>query len=532
MDQMYRRLVELAYDGFWLLDKEFMTVYVNPAMEKMLGYSIGEMIGRSWYDFGDPAWVARARELEKRRECGVQEPHQFLFVHKDGRAVLTRIAVTPLYDGEGKFDGAIGVLSNLATDEALRESELLYKKLFTEAPLGIALIDSLTGEIYEANTMFAKIAGRTIEELAHIDWMSITHPDDVQKDLDNVALLNAGKTQGFQMEKRYLRHDGAAVWIRLTVAPVEVVDRAHPRHLCMIEEITDRKQAVEEIRCLNAELEQRVTERTAQLETSNKELAFQNEEKEKRATELVIANKELTFQNEEKEKRAAELVGANASLESFSYSISHDLRAPLRSIDGFSLALLEDYGDKLDEGGKDYLRRVRTATQKMAQLIDDILKLSRITRCELTLETVNLSELVGVIADELRSAEPERKVEFVIAKGLKTQGDSALLKVVLDNLIGNAWKFTGSHAVARIEFGSSKVDGKTACFIRDDGAGFDPKYADKLFVTFQRLHTEREFPGTGIGLSLVQHIIHRHGGTVWAEGAVEQGATFWFTVGG
>jgi len=372
MEQIYRTMVEQAYDGFWLLDHEFMTVYVNPALEKMLGYSRAEMVGRSWYDFGDPEWVARAKELEKRRKSGVQEPHQFLFVHKDGRTVLTRIATTPLYDDEGNFDGAIGILSNLATDAAL-------------------------------------------------------------------------------------------------------------------------------------------TERTAQLDASNKKLVFQNEEKEKRAAELVVAN---------------------AGLESFSYSISHDLRAPLRSIDGFSLALLEDYEDKLDEGGKDYLRRVRSATQKMAQLIDDILKLSRITRAELTMESVKLSELAGSIADELSSAEPGRKVAFVITKGLTTWGDSALLKVVLDNLIGNAWKFTGSHTEARIEFGSAKVDGKTAYFIRDDGAGFDPKYVDKLFVTFQRLHTEAEFPGTGIGLSLVQHIIQRHGGRVWAEGAVDRGATFWFTVGG
>ena len=490
MDQMYRKLVEQAYDGFWYLDKEFMTVYVNHAMEKMLGYTTAEMIGRSWYDFGDPAWVARAKELEKRREGGVQEPHQFQFVHKDGRTVLTRIATTPLYDDEGNFDGAIGVLSHLAKDEALRESEMLYMKLFTVAPLGVALIDSLTGQIYEVNPMFARITGRTVEELADLDWMSITHPDDVQRVLDNLALLNAGTINRFQTEKRYLRHDGTAVWINMTITSVDVVDTTHPRHLCLIEDITARKEVEEENRQLNSDLEQRVIERTDQLKTANQEM------------------------------------------ESFAYSVSHDLRAPLRSIDGFSLALLEDCEDRLDESGKNYLRRVRSATQKMAQLIDDILKLSRITRCELTLETVNLTKMAEIIADELQSAEPERQVEFVIAKGLKTCGDSALLKVVLANLLGNAWKFTGSHDKARIECGSAKVDGKTAFFIRDDGAGFDANYADKLFVTFQRLHTEQEFSGTGIGLSLVQHIINRHGGTVWGEGAVEHGATFWFTIGG
>jgi PAS domain S-box-containing protein len=248
MDQIYRRLVEQAYDGFWLLDKEFMTVYVNPALEKMLGYAKAEMIGRSWYDFGDPTWVARAKELERRRKSGVKEPHQFLFVHKDGSSVLTRIAVTPLFDGDSSFEGAIGVLSNLATDEALRESEMLFKKMFTQAPLGIALIDSLSGQIYEVNPMFAEIAGRPIEELATIDWMRITHPDDIQQNLDNLALLNAGKIHGFQMEKRYLHQDGTAVWTHMTGAPVEVVDTAHPRHLCMIQDITERKALQEKLK--------------------------------------------------------------------------------------------------------------------------------------------------------------------------------------------------------------------------------------------------------------------------------------------
>jgi len=619
MDQMYRKLVELAYDGFWLLDKEFMTVYVNPAMEKMLGYSKAEMVGRSWYDFADPEWVARAKELERRRESGVQEPHQFLFVHKEGRTVLTRIAVTPLYDGDDSFDGAIGVLSNFTADEALRESEVLFKKLFTEAPMGIALIDSLTGQIYEVNTKFAEIAGRTIEELAHIDWMSITHPDDIQKDLDNMALLNAGRIQGFEMEKRYLHHDGAAVWISMTIAPVNVENKAHPRHLCMIQDITRHKQLEkvlqdsevayrtvadftfdweywqapngtlryispscelhsgysreeflhdtglieriihpddlnefskhlraapgEELTPHQHHIDFRITTKSGEerwiahicqpaydsegnylgQRASNRDIT------DRKHAEAVI-NQLQTELEQRVIERTAQLNLSYKEMESFAYSVSHDLRAPLRSIDGFSLALLEDYADKLDGQGKDYLRRVRSATQRMAQLIDDILKLSRITRCELTLETVNMSNIAVSIVDELRRTSPERTVESVITQGLTTQGDKRLMAVVLENLLGNAWKFTGRKASAHIEFGSLKKDGKTAFFVRDDGAGFDEKYADKLFITFQRLHTEAEFSGTGIGLSLVQHIIQRHGGRVWAEGAVEQGATFWFTL--
>ncbi len=260
----------------------------------------------------------------------------------------------------------------------------------------------------------------------------------------------------------------------------------------------DLRQAKEEIRRMNATLEQRVIERTRQLEVSNKEL------------------------------------------EAFSYSVSHDLRSPLRSIDGFSLALLEDYAGELDAQAQDYLRRVRNASQRMGQLIDGLLKLSRLTRVEMRRETVDLSGLAQSIASELQNTQPERLVECVIAPGLTATGDAHLFRVVLENLLGNAWKFTSKRAHARIEFGVTEVENqehlpnplqkKIVFFVRDNGAGFDMAYADKLFGAFQRLHGTTEFPGTGIGLVTVQRIIHRHGGRVWAEGAVEQGATFYFTL--
>ena len=217
-------------------------------------------------------------------------------------------------------------------------------------------------------------------------------------------------------------------------------------------------------------------------------------------------------------------------MEAFAYSVSHDLRAPLRSIDGFSQALLEDCADELDTQGKDYLERVRAGCQHMGQLIDDLLNLSRLTRREMHREAVDLSELAERIATRLRQAQAERQVEFVVVNDLIVQGDRTLLQVVLENLLGNAWKFTGTHPRARIEFGVAEVEGQPAYFVRDNGVGFDMAYADKLFGAFQRLHTVEEFPGTGIGLATVQRIVHRHGGRVWAEGAVEQGATFYFTL--
>jgi signal transduction histidine kinase len=230
------------------------------------------------------------------------------------------------------------------------------------------------------------------------------------------------------------------------------------------------------------------------------------------------------------EERTAQLAAANKELEAFSYSVSHDLRAPLRSIDGFSLALLEDYAPRLDEEGKDHLQRIRAATQRMGMLIDDLLNLSRMTRAEIRKELVNLSTLAHSVAGGLQEAQPERRIEFRIEEDLEARADPHLLRVVLENLLGNACKFTSKRTSACVEFGKTHCNGNSAYFVRDNGAGFDPAYANRLFGAFQRLHGTTEFPGTGIGLATVQRIIHRHGGKIWAEGAVEKGATFYFTL--
>jgi signal transduction histidine kinase len=256
-------------------------------------------------------------------------------------------------------------------------------------------------------------------------------------------------------------------------------------------------------------------------EKANVELA--NEQLEREIKERKRAEGEIQRTN-------SELSAANKELEAFSYSVSHDLRTPLRSIDGFSQALLEDYADKLDATAQDHLQRVRRSAQRMATLIDDMLNLSRVTRCELHRETLDLSAVAKMIAAELKEAEPGRCVEFVIESGLTAVGDPQLLRAAMENLLRNSWKYTSAHVTARIEFGRSQEKERPSFFVRDDGAGFDPRYADRLFGAFQRLHTAKEFPGTGVGLATVQRIIHRHGGEIWAEAAVEKGATFYFTL--
>ena len=231
-------------------------------------------------------------------------------------------------------------------------------------------------------------------------------------------------------------------------------------------------------------------------------------------------------------RQNAELQAVNQEMEAFSYSVSHDLRAPLRAMDGFSRILLDEYRDKLEPSGRELLQRVRRAAQNMGLLIDDLLKLARVTRTELQIQDVDLSALTVEAADAQRQQAPEREVVFSCAPGLAARGDAKLLRIALDNLLGNAWKFSGDRSPARIEFSMREEAGETVFSVTDNGAGFDMAYADKLFGAFQRLHDNQEFPGTGIGLATVQRIIHKHGGRIWAHSAPDQGASFHFTLPG
>jgi PAS domain S-box-containing protein len=389
----------------------------------------------------------------------------------------------------------------VAAEAAEQEGEQRFRATFEQAAVGIAVV-APDGRWLRVNQKLCDIVGYGHDELLTKTFQDITHPDDLDADLSFVRQMLAGEIETYSTEKRYLHKRGAIVWINLTVALVRKPDATPDYFISVIEDIQSRKraettqreseaelkQAEEEVRRLNANLELRVLERTA---------------------ELTAANKEL---------------------DSFAYAVSHDLRAPLRSIDGFATVLEEDYAALLDDEGKDALRRVRGATQRMGDLIDNLLKLSRLVRSDMNVESVDLSALARSIAGELKESEPGRNVTFEIPPNLEGRGDRRLLAVLLDNLLGNAWKFTRKHASARIELGVTEHNGEAAYFVRDDGAGFDIAQAANLFTPFQRLHSVSDFPGTGIGLATVRRIVQRHGGCVWAEAAIDKGAAIYFTL--
>jgi PAS domain S-box-containing protein len=366
----------------------------------------------------------------------------------------------------------------------LRASDARFRQLVESAPDSVVLVDA-AGRIEVVNAQTERLfgysrdalVGQAVETLVPERYRS-AHADHRAGYLSEPKL----RPMGADLELRGRRADGTEFPVEISLSPVDT----------------------EEGRLILADIRD-VSGRRAQ------ELKIQE------------LNERLTQDN-------AELAALNEELEAFSYSVSHDLRAPLRAIDGFSKALLEDCAEVLDDEGQAHLDRVRRAAQRMGQLIDDLLKLSRVARVQLEIQEVDVSALAKDVAADLQARQPDRQVEARIEDGLRVRADPRLLRIALENLIGNAWKFTAGRAPGRIELDGIERDGATVLRLRDNGVGFDMRYVDQLFRAFQRLHDARDFPGTGIGLATVQRIVHKHGGRVWAEAQPDQGAAFYFTL--
>ncbi len=523
-------------DAVIATDREGLITFMNPVAEGMLGWKLDEVSGKKLTDVfniinRDTRQPAENPVLKVLREgFTVGLANHTVLIARSGAEIPIDDSAAPIKDDKENIIGVILVFRDITerekAEEALQESEQRYAT--TLASIGDAVIATDTaGRITFMNFVAEELTGWTIEEAGQKPVREVFNIINEQTRLeieDPVAnVLEKGKIAGLANHTILLRKDGTEVPIDDSAAPIRDRSGSIVGVVLVFRDIAERKQLEIELREHRDHLEELVAERT-------KELVSSNEQLQKEIAERKLAQERIKKLNRDLNRRAEELTKINKELESFSYSISHDLRAPLRAINGFSQMLSNKYQDKLDDEGKEDIQIICSECNRMSDLINGILNLSRLSRKELHRGELDLSTVAETIALELRRSEPGRQVDFIITPGIKANGDRVLLQSVLQNLLDNAWKFTGKHEKARIEFGVTEQAGKKAYFVRDDGAGFDMRYVDKLFGTFQRLHGVNEFSGNGIGLAIIQRIVHHHGGQVWAEGEVEKGATFYFTL--
>ncbi|MFL5344736.1 MAG: PAS domain S-box protein [Hyalangium sp.] len=493
---LIRAILNNLSEGISIADVTGNFIYTSPYSDWLFGASSEPIPPSEWHVAGifrsdertpypiDEMPIWRALKGEEVRDVD-------MFVRNSnvpqGRHI--RCHCIPLRDEQGQLVGGMALIKDMdkvrQSEEEKRRTEQRFQLLVETAREGIWSIDTESRTTY-VNRFMAEMLGYTVEEMLGRPIFSFMDEEGRQLAARNIERRRQGVAE--VMDFRFLRKDGSSIWTNMSTSPFVDEHGRYAGSLATIADVTARRNAEEQVRQLNAELERRIVERTAQLEFSNREL------------------------------------------EAFAYSVAHDLRSPLRSIASFSDALTEDCADRLDEMGLDYLRRIRGGAQRMAELIDGILALSRVNRTVLVTSLCDLSILARIVAGQLQEQQPERKVRFTIQQGLVERGDPHLLRSVLENLLGNAWKFTRERPVAEIEFGTKEEQGVLTYFVRDNGAGFDMAYQDKLFGVFQRLHAQAEFEGNGVGLATVQRIIRRHGGRIWGRGQPGQGACFSFTL--
>lgn len=493
VSRLFHAIVEESEDAIISKNLDGIVLTWNRGAERIYGYSSSEMVGQSITRLIPPDCAHELREIldDLKRGAG-REHYQTEHARKDGRSIAVSLTVSPLRNDAGSVVGA-SIISRDVTErklfeEALALSEERYRSL-AFATTQIVWTTCMQGEVIEDIPMWCAFTGQSTEEVKGMGWIDALHPDDRERTAE--VWLRAVKSRSFyNTEYRMRRYDGEYRWMAVHGVPVLEADGVIREWVATCADIHDRKEAEEEIRSLNRELEQRVVERTAELEAANREL------------------------------------------EAFAYSVSHDLRAPLRAVDGFSKILLEAYAPRLPAEAQHYLAMARRNALEMGTLIDDLLAFSRFSRQPLRKQPIAPAELVREVLADLHRDREGRRVEITVGDLPACQGDPHLLKQVLVNLLSNGFKYTRTREVAKIEVGAlTREDGGAPVYyVRDNGVGFDMRYVDKLFGVFQRLHGAQEYPGTGVGLAIVQRIVHRHGGRVWADAVVNQGATFYFAL--
>jgi PAS domain S-box-containing protein len=539
-EERYRTVANYTYDWEYWRAPDGKILYMSPSCERITGYCAEEFIEDPDLlesiiapEDRQPFGLHKASVMSPGQQGGVHEA-DFRILRRDGEARWIAHTCQAIHRADGTSLGRR--VTNRDVTERKRAEQEAAESLERERFLGDLVRNASVavgvgypdGRLGMCNPAFQKLTGYSEEELKNVAWNTVlTPPEWLESEMQALAELHC-TNQRVIYEKEYIHKSGERVPIELVVQPFFDADGNVSHYYAFITDITERKQAEEALR---AAMEAADQSRRALLSVV---------EDQKRAEEKI---RKLNTELEQRvRERTAQLEAANQELEAFAYSVSHDLRAPLRAMDGFSAALLSRYPDQLDEQGQHYLDRIRAASQRMGDLIGDLLNLSRVTRHEMTRQPVDLNAMAREIAAELQAQDPQRQVELVIAEKMAAEGDPHLLRIALQNLLDNAWKFTGKREQARIEVGclphlippplAREGRERAVYFVRDNGVGFDMAYADKLFAPFQRLHGMHEFPGTGIGLATVQRIVARYGGRVWTEAAVDQGATFYFTLGG